>query len=110
MARHATRPWAGRLRALAALPNTVCKLSGLVTEADPRSWTVEDLRPYTDILIEAFGPGRLMFGSDWPVCRLAAGYTEVLDAARELTGTLGPDARRAVFAGTAQRVYKLPAG
>uniref|UniRef100_A0AAU3GN71 Amidohydrolase family protein n=1 Tax=Streptomyces sp. NBC_01401 TaxID=2903854 RepID=A0AAU3GN71_9ACTN len=109
VARRATHPWAGRLRALAALPNTVCKLSGLVTEADPRSWTVEDLRPYTDILIEAFGPGRLMFGSDWPVCRLAAGYTEVLDAARELTGPLGPDARRAVFAGTAQRVYKLPA-
>ncbi|MEU8706523.1 amidohydrolase family protein [Streptomyces sp. NPDC048565] len=109
VARRTTHPWAGRLRALAALPNTACKLSGLVTEADPRSWTVEDLRPYTDILVEAFGPGRLMFGSDWPVCRLAAGYTEVLDAASELTRPLGPDARRAVFAGTAQRVYKLPA-
>ena len=107
VARGTTHPWAGHLRALAALPNTVCKLSGLVTEADPRSWTVEDLRPYTDTLIEAFGPGRLMFGSDWPVCRLAAGYAEVLDAARELTGRLGEDGQRSVFAGTARRVYGL---
>ncbi|MFF3303715.1 amidohydrolase family protein [Streptomyces sp. NPDC002908] len=102
-----TRPWADGLRALAALPNTVCKLSGLVTEADPRSWTVEALRPYADTVIEAFGAGRLMFGSDWPVCRLAAGYAEVLDVARELTGRLGEDEQRSVFAGTAQRVYGL---
>ncbi|MFJ8749124.1 amidohydrolase family protein [Streptomyces sp. NPDC102441] len=107
VARGETQPWAGHVRALAALPNTVCKLSGLVTEADPRSWTVEDLRPYADSVIEAFGPDRTMFGSDWPVCRLAAGYTEVLEAARELTGRLGEDGRRSVFAGTARRVYGL---
>ncbi|HWU07948.1 MAG TPA: amidohydrolase family protein [Streptomyces sp.] len=107
VARRGTRPWADGLRALATLPNTVCKLSGLVTEADPASWTVEDLRPYADTVIEAFGPGRLMFGSDWPVCRLAAGYTEVLGAARELTGRLGEDEQRSVFAETAQRVYGL---
>uniref|UniRef100_A0AAU1M3R0 Amidohydrolase family protein n=1 Tax=Streptomyces sp. NBC_00148 TaxID=2903626 RepID=A0AAU1M3R0_9ACTN len=112
VATRATHPWAGHLRALAALPNTVCKLSGLVTEADPRTWTVEDLRPYADTVVEAFGPDRLMFGSDWPVCRLAAGYTEVLDAARALTGGLGEDEQRAVLAGTARRVYALrePAG
>lgn len=109
VARRTTRPWADGLRALAALPNTVCKLSGLVTEADPDSWTVEDLRPYADTAIEAFGPGRLMFGSDWPVCRLAAGYAEVLGAARELTGGLGEDEQRSVFAETAQRVYGLRA-
>lgn len=102
-----TRPWAQELRALAALPNTVCKLSGLVTEADPRTWTVEDLRPYADTVVDAFGPGRTMFGSDWPVCRLATGYTNVLDIARELTGRLGEDEQRSVFAGTARRVYGL---
>ncbi|WP_405667316.1 amidohydrolase family protein [Streptomyces sp. NBC_01166] len=105
--RRTTHPWAGDLRALAALPNTVCKLSGLVTEADPRTWTVEDLRPYADTVMEAFGPGRLMFGSDWPVCRLAAGYTEVLDVARELTGQLGEDGQRSVLSDTARRVYGL---
>ncbi|WP_031090618.1 amidohydrolase family protein [Streptomyces sp. NRRL WC-3549] len=103
-----TRPWADGLRALAALPNTVCKLSGLVTEADPRRWTVQTLRPWTDTVIEAFGPGRLMFGSDWPVCRLAAPYAGVVDAALALTSHLGQEDRRSVFAATARRVYGLP--
>ncbi|MFE2056467.1 amidohydrolase family protein [Streptomyces sp. NPDC059446] len=103
----ATHPWADGLRALAALPNTVCKLSGLVTQADPGSWTVGDLRTYADTVIEAFGPERLMFGSDWPVCLLAAPYAGVLGAARELTGLLGDAGRQAVFAGTARRVYGL---
>ena len=68
------RPWAGAVHLLAALPNTVCKLSGMVTEADWDRWSVEDLRPYADRVLDAFGPRRLMFGSDWPVCRLAATY------------------------------------
>ncbi|MGW1467267.1 amidohydrolase family protein [Streptomyces sp. NPDC002308] len=101
------QPWADDLRALAALPNTVCKLSGLVTEADPHHWTTDDLRPFTDVLLDAFGPHRLMFGSDWPVCRLAAPYAEVLDTARTLTADLSEDERAAVFAGTATRVYRL---
>lgn len=102
-----TQPWADGLRQLAARPNTVCKLSGLVTEADPRHWSVEDLRPYAETVIEAFGPDRLMFGSDWPVCRLAASYAEVVDAARTLTAALSGPEQRAVFAGTATRVYGL---
>ncbi|QNE73582.1 amidohydrolase family protein [Streptomyces finlayi] len=107
VAERRTQPWADGLRALAARPNTVCKLSGLVTEADPHHWTVEDLRPYAETVIDAFGPGRLMFGSDWPVCRLAASYAEVADAARTLTTALSGPERRAVFAGTATRVYGL---
>ncbi|UYQ65916.1 amidohydrolase family protein [Streptomyces peucetius] len=103
----ALEPWSCAVRRLAALPNTVCKLSGLVTEADRSSWTVEDLRPCADTVLDAFGPDRLMFGSDWPVCLLAAGYGEVLDAARALTGHLGEAERRAVFGGTATRVYGL---
>ncbi|MFJ3086324.1 amidohydrolase family protein [Streptomyces sp. NPDC086838] len=100
-------PWADDLRSLAALPNTVCKLSGLVTEADWRTWSTDDLRPYAETVIDAFGPGRLMFGSDWPVCRLAATYTEVLDTARALIRDLGEEERAAVLATTAERVYGL---
>lgn len=103
----ATQPWADDLRALAALPNTVCKLSGLVTEADPHDWTVRDLRPYADTVLDAFGPGRLMFGSDWPVCRLAATYTEVVETALVLLDGLTDGERDAVLATTAERVYGL---
>lgn len=101
------QPWASGLRRLAAQPNTVCKLSGLVTEADWRHWTVADLRPYTEIALTAFGPDRLMFGSDWPVCTLAADYASVLGSARELTEDLSADERAALFAGTAAQVYRL---
>ncbi|MFD3924869.1 amidohydrolase family protein [Streptomyces sp. NPDC058614] len=100
-------PWASGVRALAALPNTVCKLSGMATEADLGKWTVDDLRPYADTVLEAFGPGRLMFGSDWPVCTLAASYGQVAESARELTASLGDDERDQVFEGTAARVYRL---
>ncbi|MGW4750871.1 amidohydrolase family protein [Streptomyces chartreusis] len=100
-------PWTRDVRALAALPNTVCKLSGLVTEADLAHWTVTDLRPYADAVLDAFGPGRLMFGSDWPVCTLAATYGEVLAAAGELTAALSDAERTQVFEGTAVRVYGL---
>jgi L-fuconolactonase len=103
----ATEPWASAVRALAALPNTVCKLSGLVTEADPASWTVRDLRPYADVVLDAFGPHRLMFGSDWPVCTLAAPYSEVVAVAAELTAGLSEPERAAVFRTTATRVYGL---
>jgi L-fuconolactonase len=100
-------PWATHVRALAALPNTVCKLSGMVTEADLDSWTLDDLRPYADTVLETFGPDRLMFGSDWPVCSLAATYGEVMSAARELTAGLSISERDDVFGGTAIRTYGL---
>ncbi|WNZ13977.1 amidohydrolase family protein [Streptomyces sp. 11x1] len=100
-------PWAGEIRGLAALPNTVCKLSGLVTEADWHSWRVADLVPYADTALDAFGPERLMYGSDWPVCRLASDYAEVLDVADTLMSRLGEAEHREVFAGTAVRVYGL---
>ncbi|CAM5309129.1 amidohydrolase family protein [Streptomyces pilosus] len=103
----ALEPWASAVRALAALPNTVCKFSGLVTEADHATWTVDDLRPYADVVLDAFGPRRLMFGSDWPVCTLAAAYGDVLAAARALTLHLAPGERRRLFDTTATRVYGL---
>ncbi|OAR27534.1 amidohydrolase [Streptomyces sp. ERV7] len=100
-------PWASAVRALAALPNTVCKVSGLVTEADWARWSVEDLRPYADTVLEAFGPARLMYGSDWPVCLLASSYGGVLDTVRELTRDLSPHERAQVLGSTADRVYRL---
>jgi L-fuconolactonase len=100
-------PWSADLGALAALPNTVAKLSGLVTEADPAAWKVDDLRPYVLSALDAFGPHRLMFGSDWPVCTLAATYSQVTYSARELLGGLGEQEREEVFTGTATRVYGL---
>jgi L-fuconolactonase len=102
-------PWAGRLRELAALPNVWCKVSGMVTEADWGSWTVADLQPYVDVVLEAFGPARLLFGSDWPVCLLAASYDRVVDVTRELLDDLADHDQARVFAGTALEVYRLGA-
>jgi L-fuconolactonase len=103
----ALEPWATDVRALAALPNTVCKLSGLVTEADLASWTPDDLRPYADTVLDAFGPDRVMFGSDWPVCTLAATYAQVVETAGELSGSLSSHERAAVFGDNAVRTYGL---
>ncbi|MCP2245882.1 amidohydrolase family protein [Lentzea aerocolonigenes] len=97
-------PWSAHLAALAALPNVTAKLSGLVTEAGPQ-WTVDDFRPYVDVALQAFGPERLMVGTDWPVCLLAASYEEVVQVAEELTSGLSAAERDLVFGGTAERVY-----
>lgn len=97
-------PWRADITALAARGNLHCKLSGLVTEAGS-GWDAERLRPYSDHLIASFGPSRLMFGSDWPVCTLAASYPEWLATAEVLCGGLSPENRAAIFGGTAQRVY-----
>ncbi|MGW0797469.1 amidohydrolase family protein [Streptomyces sp. NPDC002692] len=103
----ALAPWAARLRTLAALPNTVGKLSGLVTEADLAHWKADDLRPYAETALAAFGPDRLMFGSDWPVCTLAASYAQVVATTEKLTERLDEGERAEVFGGTALRVYGL---
>ncbi|NYI07427.1 amidohydrolase family protein [Allostreptomyces psammosilenae] len=106
-------PWAGRIRELAAEPNVCCKLSGMVTEAalvgspGGDGWTVAMLRPYAETVLEVFGPERLMFGSDWPVCLLAASYAEVVGAAEELVAGLSPAERERVFGGTAADFYGL---
>jgi L-fuconolactonase len=100
-------PWRTDLRALAAEPNTAVKLSGLVTEAHWSSWSTEQLAPYSQAALEAFGPLRTMFGSDWPVARLATSYPGWLDTARALTAGLGAAEQAAVFAATATDVYRL---
>ncbi|MEV7096564.1 amidohydrolase family protein [Amycolatopsis sp. NPDC051045] len=103
-------PWASGVAALAARDNVVCKLSGLVTEADWPGWEVGHLRRYVDHVLEVFGPERLLFGSDWPVCELAASYELVLDAAIALTGSLSDAERLAVFEHNARATYRLDAG
>jgi L-fuconolactonase len=103
----ALHPWRTALAPLAACDNTVAKLSGLVTEADVRHWTGEDLRPFVETAVELFGPGRVMFGSDWPVCLVAGSYAEVLDALRASLPALSPGELAEVFGGTAERVYRL---
>jgi L-fuconolactonase len=103
-------PWASGVAALAGRGNVVCKLSGLVTEADWPGWEVGHLRRYVDHVLDVFGPERLLFGSDWPVCELAASYELVLDAAIALTGSLSDAERLAVFEHNARATYRLDAG
>jgi L-fuconolactonase len=100
-------PWASELAALARLPNVACKLSGLVTEARWDDWDADRIRPYADHVLAVFGPDRVMFGSDWPVCRLAASYAQVRELAGSLLDGLSPAERDAVWHGTAARTYGL---
>jgi L-fuconolactonase len=104
----AMQPWQGLMSEVALHPNVHCKLSGMMTEADPRNWTLDQLRPYADHVMEHFGIERVMFGSDWPVCLLAASYQEALATTRTLiTSSLGQGAENAVFGGNAARFYRL---
>jgi L-fuconolactonase len=100
-------PWASRIAPFRELEHVACKVSGMVTEADWSTWTPADLQPYVDHVLEVFGPDRLLFGSDWPVCLLSASYEGVLDAARVTLASLGDDDRAKVLGGTAARVYRL---
>lgn len=107
IARSEFAEWARELRPLGAFPNVHCKLSGLVTEANWTTWTTGDLRPYVDYALELFGAERLMFGSDYPVCLLAASYDRVLESFQELLKNLGSAQRDQIFGGSAARFYRL---
>ena len=102
-------PWRERMRELGRRPNVFCKLSGMVTEADPRAWTHASLEPYAHAVLEAFGPSRVMFGSDWPVCLAACSYSQWLATVRELCGGLSAAERERVLGGTARLAYGLGA-
>ena len=99
--------WAQDIRALAASPNVHCKVSGLVTEADWKSWSPADLKPYLDVVFEAFGTERLMFGSDWPVCLLAASYSQVKNVVEDYTRDLTASEKEKIFGLNATRFYGL---
>lgn len=99
--------WAPWMRRLAKSPNVYCKLSGMITEADHRHWKPEDLRPYIQFALDEFGPGRLMFGSDWPVCLLAGSHALALAALEENLADLTVAQRAEILGGTAVRCYGL---
>lgn len=100
-------PWRRQMEELGRHENVWCKLSGMVTEADWAMWTARDLAPYIETALEAFGPHRVMFGSDWPVCRVAAKYEEVFAAVRDCINDLGQGERDMVFGGSAAELYGL---
>ena len=99
--------WKQQIRELADHPNAYCKLSGIVTEADWKNWTPELCKPYLDTVFEAFGPQRLMFGSDWPVCLLAGTYERVTDLVREYLRQCSSDDEEAIMGGNATRFYRI---
>ena len=100
-------PWAERMRELGQRENVWSKVSGLVTEADWKTWTPETLKPYLDVAVEAFGPERLMAGSDWPVCLVASGYAQWFEVLRGYFAGFSEAERARVFGGTAIEVYGL---
>lgn len=99
--------WRRHFGELAGLPNVCCKLSGLVTEADWRAWTPAGLRPYLDAALESFGPSRLMIGSDWPVCLVAASYGDVIDLVRDAIAEYSADEQEQMLGGTARDFFHL---
>ncbi len=101
------RPWEEQIRELAKSPNVWCKVSGMVTEADLAAWKPGDFRPYLEVVFEAFGEDRLMYGSDWPVCLLAGSYAQVYGLVAEYTQGLGQGAKAKVFGGNAARFYRI---
>ncbi len=104
---HKIDDWKKDLRAAAKFPNIYCKLSGMVTEADWQNWKPADLKPYVDVALEAFGPERCMYGSDWPVCELAASYEIAFSALNEVLGSISTEEQTSIFGGTAQKFYGL---
>jgi L-fuconolactonase len=100
-------PWRADIQALARHDNVTCKLSGLVTEAAWKGWQRTDFKPYLEVALEAFGPHRLMFGSDWPVCLLSAEYTDVVGIVDDIVGRLSATEQDAIHGGTAAAFYGL---
>ena len=107
IARNELAEWAREIKEVAANSNVWCKLSGLVTEANWANWRVEDLKPFTDKALEYFGPQRMMFGSDWPVCLLAASYDRVLEAFQWLLAELSDEDRERIFSKNATELYRI---
>jgi L-fuconolactonase len=104
---HLLDPWREQLAQLAALPNIWCKVSGLVTEANPQGWTPEDLAPYIAHVLEVFGEDRVVFGGDWPVLLLAASHNQWVHTLDALTQHLSPEAQRKLWKENARRFYRL---
>ena len=103
----ALSPWREQVRELAKLSNVMCKVSGMITEADWQNWRADDFKPYLDVVFEAFGPERLMFGSDWPVCLLAGSYARVFGLMHNYVSQLGADTEANFYGQNAANFYGL---
>src|SRR3989442_13438977 len=99
--------WARGMRELPSFPNILAKVSGLVTETDWQTWKPEDIRPYLDVAFECFGPRRLMIGSDWPVCTVAASYPRVVNVVKDYLSGYAAEEREAVLGGNAAKFWRL---
>ena len=99
--------WKAAIRAVAAQENVSCKISGMVTEADWKGWKPEDFSPYMDVVVEAFGPSRILYGSDWPVCLVAASYQQVWELVSNYFSSFSTDEQNAFFGGNAIKFYNL---
>ena len=100
-------PWKEDIRELSKRPNVFCKISGMVTEADSLSWTGQQLQPYFEEVLNSFGPARLLFGSDWPVCLVACSYNQWISTVRSFISKLSPGEQAAIMGENAIRVYRL---
>jgi L-fuconolactonase len=107
MAKGEMQPWADKLRELASFENVVIKVSGLFTEADWKNWKAADFWPYLEHVTKVFTPSRMMFGSDWPVCLLAATYRQSIDLMEQFTKSFSSSEQKDFWAGTANRAYNL---
>jgi L-fuconolactonase len=107
IAKQEFEPWRTLMSELASFPNVLCKVSGLVTEANWKEWQVKDFKPYVDHVIEIFTPQRLMFGSDWPVANLGGTYSEIVQLAEALTSGLSPSESESFWHRTASAAYRL---
>jgi L-fuconolactonase len=101
-------PWKEDIAALATFPNVYCKLSGMVTEADWNTWTPENIHPYLDVVMEAFGPERILIGSDWPVCLVAGKYSEVMQVVIDYISTFSEKEQALMLGENAVKAYKIP--
>jgi L-fuconolactonase len=100
-------PWREDLHRLASLPNVWCKVSGMVTEADTENWKYEDFIPYLEVVLELFGAERIMLGSDWPVCRLAGEYAEIMNIPIRFLEKLSPAEKHKIYHKNAAEFYNL---
>jgi L-fuconolactonase len=100
-------PWRSHMKTLAGYENVYCKLSGMITEADWQAWKPADLEIYMQTVLDLFGPGRVMFGSDWPVCTVAGTYRQVADLVKSFITSLAPGEQAAVMGDTAAKCYNL---
>ncbi len=99
--------WKVMMRAIAAYPNVFCKISGMITEADWTQWRYEDFVPYLDVVFDAFGTTRTMFGSDWPVCLVAGEYSKMIELIRTYTSQFSDEAQSAIYGGNAAAFYGI---